>query len=90
MSDKNSAKASALATIIVKNLEAKTGQNESVLERVPLFVHKMRKLKRYPAQRVKGHNFEMKQFTEQEYCNQSGQIIWGIAPQAYRCSSEAW
>ena len=35
---------------------------------------------------VRGHNFELKNYTDVTFCKLTGEMIWGIGPQGYHCS----
>ena len=39
---------------------------------------------------IQGHNFELRQYYQTTMCNLSGEIIWGVGPQGYRCSCKVY
>ena len=63
-----------------------------LIEKCPTFVSKERKPRMFGRNRKtiphRGHHFEPHQYYQVTYCNQSQQMIWGIAPQGYRCSGK--
>ena len=89
------AKASALASVMYRNLNARTSDNAHLIDKVPHYVQRekdrkavAKRNKKNAIVKFKGHFFELKQFNQVEYCNQTQKIIWGIAPQGYKCSSK--
>ena len=93
--DQSVAHASALASVMYRNLNARTSSNAHLIDKVPHYVQRekdrkavAKRNKKNAVVKFKGHVFELKQFNQVEYCNQSQKIIWGIAPQGYKCSSK--
>ncbi|XP_040569446.1 uncharacterized protein [Lepeophtheirus salmonis] len=84
--------ASSLATILSKTFVTRNPTALSLIEKCPTFVSKEKKSNKLfgrnkKSLQVQGHNFELKQYYEVTYCNQSQIMIWGIGPQGYRCSN---
>lgn len=83
--------ASSLATIMSKIFNVKSSRNANFLDRCPMFLSDKKSklfgknIKKIP---LKGHNFELKQFTHLTMCNFTKGTIWGIGPQGYACQSE--
>ena len=92
--------ASSLATLLAKTFNARSANNSSLIDKCPLFVSKERKANYktaffgIPAKEaskrkslsVRGHNFELKNYTEITFCKLTGEMIGGIGPQGYHCS----
>lgn len=88
--------AAALGTVMGKVFGVRSASCAALLERCPTFVSKDKSLKsrlligkskRIP---VRGHNFVAHQYYIVTYCNHCHQIIWGIGPQGYKCTSKSY
>ncbi|GAB6027465.1 hypothetical protein CHUAL_001722 [Chamberlinius hualienensis] len=90
--DRDSAMASALATVLYKVFGIKSPQAMAIIERCPQFVAKdtrskgikfLKGSKKFVA--AHGHHFIPQHYQMVTYCNHCQLIIWGVGNQGYQC-----
>lgn len=84
----------AIGTIVSKLFGIRGPQATPVLDRCPTFVSKEKTFKakllmgKTRKLTIRGHIFVAHHYYTVTYCNHCQNIIWGIGPQGYQCSSK--